>query len=477
MANSHPSENDASWQELLSGQNGLRTLAITGGVALHAINIYIVTTILPTIVKEIGGIQYYSWNTTLFVITSIIGSVIASQILSSVGPKKAYLLGLSLFLIGSLWCGFSYSMPILLIGRILQGFGGGILFALSYALIRILFEERLWSRAMGITSGMWGIATLIGPAIGGLFAQYGHWRWAFWSVIPVTILLALIINNQVSAQNTKFQQTSSIPYLQIILLASAVLILTLMSLTNLLWLNIVGIVCTLLSIIAIAKIDRKSSHKLMPSGAYTIKHPIGLIFSIMILLIMGLATEVYIPYFLQTIQKISPLTAGYLTAIMATGWTLGAFITANKTKEQTIRLFYFSPIMIFISLISLALLMPLSYLMSSMSLTLLFILSLIGVGLGIGLCWPHLAIMVFNSAEKGEESLSSSSVVTIQLFAMALATALAGIIVNHAGVTVTSNVNGTQNASLWLFSLFSLAPLLSIWLLHRLIKLKVQNSF
>lgn len=471
------SEKPASWQELLSGKNGLTTLALTGGVALHAINIYIVTTILPTIVQEIGGIEYYSWNTTLFVITSIIGSVLAAPILAKIGPKYAYLLGLLLFLLGSVWCGFSANMPVLLVGRILQGFGGGILFALSYALIRILFEERLWSRAMGITSGMWGIATLIGPAIGGLFAQYGSWRWAFWSVVPVTLALAMIVKTHINSQQQILGKNSSIPFVQIILLAATVLILTLMSLTTALWLNILAVLAVLSCLVFIAKIDqRHKNNKLMPTGAYQLKHPIGLVFGLMILLIMGLATEVYVPYFLQVIQQLSPLMAGYLTAIMAAGWTLGAFVTANKKPAQVEKIFRTAPLMILISLIGLAMLMPLVGLMQSALLTVLFILSLIGVGLGIGLCWPHLAIIVFNSAHSGEESLASSAVVTVQLFAMALATAVAGIVVNHAGIATLGGQIGAQKAAFWLFSLFAIAPLFAIWMVFKLSKLRKNNT-
>ena len=174
MSKQQQIQQDASWGELLSGKNGLRTLALTGGVALHAINIYIVTTILPSIVQDIGGMQYYAWNTTLFIISSIIGSALAAQILAQLTPRSAYLLGLMIFALGSIWCGLASNMPLLLVGRVLQGLGGGILLALSYALIRIVFEQRLWSRAMGITSGMWGVATLVGRAVGGLFAQYGQ---------------------------------------------------------------------------------------------------------------------------------------------------------------------------------------------------------------------------------------------------------------------------------------------------------------
>ena len=468
MSKQQQIQQDASWAELLSGKNGLRTLALTGGVALHAINIYIVTTILPSIVQDIGGMQYYAWNTTLFVISSIIGSALAAQILAQLTPRSAYLLGLIIFALGSIWCGLASNMPLLLVGRVLQGLGGGILLALSYALIRIVFEQRLWSRAMGITSGMWGIATLIGPAIGGLFAQYGHWRWAFWSVVPIALFIAVIVIVQMNVQQQRSQSKIAIPFAQIGFLVLSIGLLSLMSLTHQLWLNVIGILAVIFCIIAIAKIDAKSTTKLMPTGAYTLKHPIGLIFMVMILMIAGLATEVYLPYFLQVIQQTTPLTAGYLTAIMAGGWTLGAFITANKTATQVTKILRYSPVLIIAALMALAVFIPMPNLLDMGGLLILFIIALISVGLGIGLCWPHLAIHVFNAANKGEENLASSSVVTVQLFAMALATAIAGIIVNNAGITAPGGVEGTRHAAMWLFALFAIAPLLALMLVRRI---------
>ncbi|MDM8358814.1 MFS transporter, partial [Pandoraea communis] len=222
------------WRDLLSGSNGWRSLALAGGVALHATNVYVATTVLPSIVKEIGGLDLYSWNTTLFVVASILGSVLASKMLTALGPRPAYITALLGFSAGTILCAAAPGMPWMLAGRTLQGFGGGILLALSYALIRIVFAPALWSRAMGLVSGMWGVATLCGPAVGGVFAQFGHWRWAFWSLLPVVVGLGLIIRAQVPAGRTVASESESspsqgdahvIPWFKVVLLcASAVAI-------------------------------------------------------------------------------------------------------------------------------------------------------------------------------------------------------------------------------------------------------------
>ncbi|MDN5503498.1 MAG: MFS transporter, partial [Comamonas sp.] len=108
---------DASWGELLQGRNGLRSIALAGGVALHAINIYVVTTILPTIIQEIGGLEYYAWNTTLFVVASIVGSAVSAKFIDALGPRLAYLSALAIFSLGTACCALAPSMPVLLLGR------------------------------------------------------------------------------------------------------------------------------------------------------------------------------------------------------------------------------------------------------------------------------------------------------------------------------------------------------------------------
>src|SRR3546814_8509372 len=126
---------------------------------------------LPSVVGDIGVLEYYAWNTTLFVVASILGSALSPQFLDRFGLRHAFLWAIAVFMLGTTVCAMSPSMSQLLLGRTAQGFGGGLLLGLSYSAVRIVFDERLWSSAMVLVSSMWGVATLAGPAIGGIFAQ------------------------------------------------------------------------------------------------------------------------------------------------------------------------------------------------------------------------------------------------------------------------------------------------------------------
>ena len=460
-------EQQSSWRTLLTGANGLRSLVLSGGVALHAINIYIVTTILPTVIQEIGGITFYAWNTTLFVVASIVGSAVSAKMIERQGAAKAYLFALLLFSVGAALCSLAPSMPVLLMGRTVQGLGGGILFALSYALIRVAFKRELWPKAMALVSGMWGLATLCGPAIGGIFAQAGEWRMAFWILLPVAAVLALIVWLLFRDMPATPGQKDKLPWLTILFLILSVLSISAGGLSDSWIWNGAGIVAGLMLGWIIARLDsHRKVARLLPDGAYQFTHGIGLLFATMALLVFGLTTEIYVPYFLQVIHQMSPLMAGYLTAVMAAGWTLAALASASAGEQRSLQMIRTGPVVVMISLVVLAVTLPMTT--GGKGILICYGFALMGVGFGIGLAWPHLLTRVFASASAGEETLTSSSVTTVQLYATALAAALAGVVTNAAGITDISDPLAVQSAARVLFSVFAIAPAVAAILAWRL---------
>jgi len=459
----------ASWADLLSARNLLRSLALTGGIALHAVNIYIVATVLPTVVREIGGLEYYAWNTTLFVVASIAGSVLATRLIQRCGARAAYLLALVLFCVGATVCAAAPSMPWLLFGRTVQGLGGGLLFALAYALIRLIFDEVLWGRVMALVSGVWGAATLLGPAVGGIFAQAGHWRWAFLAVLPVAAALALIVIGQLERKPAG-GAAGALPLGRIGLLVASVLAISLTSLAPRPGWNVAGIGAGLELLLWMVALDRKATVRLMPRGGYALSSPLGAIYACMALLIIGVSSEVFIPYFLQTIHGHTPLAAGYMTAFVSFGWTAASLLSSGRTGAAADRMVRLAAPIVLASLLALMLATPNPAAMAGDAGTALYCMLLAAAGFGIGLGWPHLAIRVFNGASAGDETLAASSITTVQLYATALAAALAGVVANGAGISDPGGVAGAQNAAWWLFGSFAAAPALALVLTGRILR-------
>ncbi|WP_281494273.1 MFS transporter, partial [Parapusillimonas granuli] len=178
-------------------------------------------------------------------------------------------------MLATIACAMSPSMPMLLVGRTVQGLGGGLLLSMSYSAVRMVFDEQLWSRAMVLVSSMWGVATLMGPAIGGIFAQTGHWRLAFWAVLPIAGLLALLVHTQIQQQRAASTRRVQAPAGKITLLAISVLLVSLASLAQHWTWNVAGIAAGVLMTILIARADSHARIRLFPTGSYSTGTALG----------------------------------------------------------------------------------------------------------------------------------------------------------------------------------------------------------
>lgn len=453
----------ATWSDLFSKGNSLMAIILALGVMLHATNVYLATTIMPSIIKEIGGLEYYAWNTTLFVVASVIGSVISANQMARSGPRKAYQIGIIFFTIGTLLCALAPTMPLLLVGRSIQGYGGGLLFALSYAMVRFVFTENLWSRAMALISGMWGVAAFSGPLLGGIFAEHGHWRWSF-GVLLLFCVFILITASIILPKEKKSQPVAPIPYLKLALLSLAVLAVSVGSVQKNVLENVAGVVVALSFLLLLGFAEKKNRIRLLPTGAYQISSALGATYAVMALLTIATSIEIYVPYFAQVIYKFSPLKAGYLTVLIAIGWTLSAILFSGYKGQSVKKIVFLGAFLMFIGLVGLSYVAIVTPLTPDWNVALngIFLLT---IGAGIGMGWPHLLTQVFSLAPTGEENLTSSSVTTVQLIATSFGAALAGLVTNLGGITDSNTILGVASASIYLYSIFAIAPLAALLIL------------
>jgi len=181
-----------SWRELLSDHLGIATV-LAAGVALYSTNEFLTVSLLPSAVMEFGGRRLYAWATTLYLVGSVVAATSVNPLLARLGARSSYLMGLTVFGIASVASAVAPSMEVLVAARSLQGVAGGLLAGLGYALINSTLPHWLWTRGSALVSTMWGVATLVGPTTGGLFAQFGLWRWAFGAMAMLTVLMAMLV--------------------------------------------------------------------------------------------------------------------------------------------------------------------------------------------------------------------------------------------------------------------------------------------
>lgn len=466
------SQVQTGWGALLGGRNSIRSIALAGGVGLHAINVYMVTTILPSVVADIGGLDYYAWNTTLFVVASIVGSAMSVRLLETSGPRLAYVVAAFIFGLGTVVCALALTMPMMLAGRFIQGLGGGLLVALSYSMIRLVFPESLWPRAMALISGMWGVATLVGPAVGGIFAELGHWRAAFWTMVPVIALFALLAFGVLPerSQDEARGERPALPVIQLVLLSLAVAAVSVGSIApDPIW-NMVGVAAALALLFALRMVERTAKQRLLPRGSFSLKAALGPVFLTMTLLAVTVTgSEIFVPLFLQVLHARQPLMAGYLAALMGAGWTMGSIWSSGAQGGRVGRNIRLAPAVVLVGMASLAVLVP-GASVGTWPTLLPICIALLMAGAGVGIGWPHLLTRVLQVAPKDEQGLASAAITTVQLFATALGAALAGMVANMAGLIDPGGVPGTSATAMWLFGVFAVAPVIGLFSAARVAK-------
>jgi MFS family permease len=455
---------DTSWRAFFSA-GGIALLIFVGGITLQAMEGFIGSAMLPTVVHDIGGLDYFAWNTTLFIVASIVATVFAAVRPERIGPRDVYVLAAIAFGLGSLICGLAPNIAVLLVGRTVQGFGAGLIIATTLAMIRIVFPQHLWPRAMALNSMVWGIATLLGPAVGGVFANYGLWRWAFLSIVPLAALLAIgaIV---VLPRREETGVRNPLPLLQIGLVIAAILLISIASLiTNDPILATVLLGLAVATVATLSAVERRSPSRLLPEGALSPGHPLATLFITIMLLGMSITSDIFAPLFLQRLHGLSPLAAGYLTALVALGWTVTSIVSSGFTGRRVHLAILATPVLMTLATIGLGLALavpneasrPLPIILCGLF---LFILG------SIGFAFQHLSTGVLASGSAADNDRVSATLGMVQLFASGLGAAIGGVAVNAAGLpraTSAADLSHAASVLLWVFTVITALAVPFAW--------------
>lgn len=426
----HPSTEPTTgtWRQLLSARYAGTATVLAGGVALYATNVYLTTSLLPTAIDEIGGQRYYAWTATVFLIASVISSMLVSNVLAARGPRGAYLIGLTIFALGTVVCAVSPTMELLLVGRTIQGSGGGLLAGLGYAVINAALPQHLWTRGAALVSAMWGVGTFAGPAIGGIFAQFGAWRMAFGVLVVAALAVAILVPKALPAQTSEPTESSPAPTWSLTLLTTAALLVSVAGVMPNLAVTAAMVAAGVLLLIAFVAADRRAPYGVLPPSTFSASS-LKWVYLTIVVLAVASTVETFIPLFGQRLAGLAPLAAGFLGAALALGWTLGEIPSASATSPRIVRRIVIGgPILVAVGLSTMATF--LTDRAGAGSIT-VWVVGLIIAGVGIGIAWPHLAVGAMTSvAEPGEGARASAAINTVQLIANAFGAALAGVLVN-----------------------------------------------
>ncbi|MBX3144654.1 MAG: MFS transporter [Trueperaceae bacterium] len=175
------------------------TFGILLGVTLVAFEALAVVTVAPLFAADLGGMELYGWVFSALLLTSLLGAVVGGQLADSGSLARPFALGLGLFALGLFVSGAAPTMEILIVGRVLQGLGGGAMTTVNYAALTRAYPDSSRARMMALTSSAWIVPALLGPTVAGLIAEGIGWRWVFWSILPLLALVATLTLRQFAA--------------------------------------------------------------------------------------------------------------------------------------------------------------------------------------------------------------------------------------------------------------------------------------
>lgn len=445
----HTENVTGGWRELLGGRYLGTSVVLAGGVALYATNEFLTISLLPNTVAEIGGSRLYAWVTTLYLVGSVVAATTVNPMLVRVGARPSYLMGLAVFGVSSLACGAAPTMEVLIAARALQGVAGGLLAGLGYAVINAALPRTLWTRASALVSAMWGVATVVGPATGGLFAQFGLWRWAFVAMAILTALMAMLVPVALPAGRVGpgvETRVLRVPVWSLVLIGAAALAVSVAQIPH----SIVATAALLAAGVVLAAlfaiVDRRVRAAVLPPSVFG-PGPLKWIYLTMGLLMVGAMVDTYVPLFGQRLAHLTPVAAGFLGAALAVGWTVSEIVSASLQSPRAIgRVIAVAPVVVASGLALGALTQRAN---ASAGVVAAWTLALLVAGIGIGMAWPHLSVRAMDSVDDPTEGVAAAAAInTVQLVSGAFGAGVAGVVVN-------TTQGGDAMAARWLFAVFT----------------------
>lgn len=430
-----------TWRELFGPTYRAAATVLAGGVAAYATNIYITTSLLPNAVEDIGGDQYYAWAMTVFLLASVISSMLVGMALRNRGPRQSYLIGFAIFAVGSLACAASPTMAVMLVGRAVQGIGGGLLTGLAFGVLRTALPARLWPRAVALISAMWGVGNIAGPVLGGLFAQLDAWRGAF-IMLAIFVVVLCVISQRALPRHRPEQggERAGVPVVGLVVLTAATAAISVASIVTSTPLIVVLAVVAAAAIGLFVIAEKRTRTTVLPRFTYSLSSPLPWVYLGIVALAIGSTTETFVPLFGQHLGGMEPLVAGLLGAALSWGWSAGSIISTYATAVRAVSAIKITgPIVLAAGLLGYGALQtdaPSAWVIAGWFVTLTI------AGAGIGMAFAHFITAAMSSTDdEADAAKASAGVNTVQLISNTFGSALAGLFVAIGGPSL---VGGAQ---------------------------------
>jgi EmrB/QacA subfamily drug resistance transporter len=318
--------------ERITREQLLVIAGVMSGIAVAALDATVVGTAMPTVIGQLGGIDQYGWVFAAYLLTATTTVPVFATLADRYGRKPIFLSGLAIFVGGSMLCGISQTMLQLIIFRALQGLGAGAVTPIAFTIVGDIFEPRQRAKMQGFFSSVWGVAAIIGPALGGLITGTVGWRWVFYINVPAGLIAAILIGTTL---HESFERRSHrLDWVGTLTLTGGVAALLLGvsegSRAGFAQPAVLALLAAALVLLVVfGRNERNAAEPLIDPGL--VRRPIvaaGLAIGTLAGVIMFGVTA-YLPPVVQGVHGGSPLEAGAAVAAMSLSWPIASIVAGR----------------------------------------------------------------------------------------------------------------------------------------------------
>jgi EmrB/QacA subfamily drug resistance transporter len=394
---------------------------------VSAIEVTIVATAMPTIVGALGDFDLFSWVFTAYLLTQGVTVPIYGRLCDFYGRKRVLYIGLVFFVLGSLLCGFAWSMPSLIAFRVVQGLGGGSLATVSQTMVSDLYPPAERARVQGWISSTFATSALVGPVAGAFIVAHWAWPWVFWVNLPLCVLIVVMLESTFR-ENVELH-SHKIDYLGSLLMALATFLL-MYALTRAATLP-AGMIALLLASAVVAFVllliqERRAREPMLPLDIWRNRIVVVANAASGSIGGMQMAVTAFLPAFIQGVLGESPMHAGLALTAMSFAWPTGGFIAGRSLLRMSYRRSSsFGAIVLIAGAAMLALLSP--TLGADWAIASAFL-----IGLGMGLTNMGFFVAIQASIDWHQRGMVTATFNYSRIIGQSIGTAIFGGLVNAA---------------------------------------------